>query len=92
MPDIVRTEDVLSGKPRIDGRRISVLQIADMILEADHSPAFVADQLSLSLAEVHTALAYYYGNPDEMEEIRKRHEELETKLAERSLPPDPAPK
>lgn len=90
MPEIVRTEDVLGGEPRISGRRISVLQVADMILDADHSPAYVADQLSLSLGEVHTALAYYYEHPEEIEAIRERHEDLEAELAERSLSPDAA--
>lgn len=89
---IVHTDGVLGGEPRLDGRRISVLQVADLVLEAGHSPEYVADRLGVSLAEVHTALAYYYDNPDEMDRIRSRHEELEARLAERATPPErPAP-
>ena len=88
MTDIVHTDGVLGGKPRLEGHRIPVLQVADMILEAGHSPEYVADQLGISLSEVHTALAYYYDNPNEIEEIRERNRRLEEKLYERSLKPD----
>lgn len=88
MVDIVRTEGVLGGKPRLEGHRISVLQVADMVVDADRSPEYVADQLGLSLAEVHAALSYYYEHPDEMETIRERNEHLEAKLQERSVDPD----
>jgi uncharacterized protein (DUF433 family) len=80
MTEIVRTEDVLGGDPRIEGRRISVLQIADMVRESDHSPEYVADQLDLTLAEVYTALAYYYGHPEEMDAVKERHRDLEREL------------
>ena len=88
MTDIVRTDGVLGGEPRLDGHRISVLQVADMVLEAGHQPEYVADQLDISLAEVHSALAYYYEHPSEMDEIRERHDRLESELAERTATPD----
>lgn len=90
MVDIVRTEGVLGGEPRLEGHRISVLQVADMVLDAGHPPEYVADQLSLTLAEVHAALSYYYENPDEMEALRARHAELEEQLADRASTPDTA--
>lgn len=40
---IVRTEDVLGGEPRLEGRRISVLQIAERVIDADQSPEYIAD-------------------------------------------------
>jgi len=86
--DIVRTEGVLGGEPRLEGKRISVIQIADLVLEAGHSVEWVADQLDVSLAEVHTALAYYYDNPDEMDKIRARHAELEELLREQATKPE----
>jgi uncharacterized protein (DUF433 family) len=88
MTDIVRTDGVLGGEPRLDGHRISVLQVADMVLEAGHEPEYVADQLGISLADVHSALAYYYEHPDEMDATRERHDHLETKLAERAVAPE----
>ncbi|PSP69185.1 hypothetical protein BRD12_06910 [Halobacteriales archaeon SW_12_67_38] len=83
---VVKTPDVLGGEPRLDGHRVSVLQVADPVL-GDHSPAAVADQLDVTLAEVHEALAYYYNHPDEMETVRGEYEELEDDLRERSNAP-----
>ena len=85
---IVTTEDVLGGKPRLEGRRVSVLQVAELVLDVGDDPATVADQLDLSLADVHEALAYYYANVDEMEAQRRRREELVERLAEESHVPD----
>jgi uncharacterized protein (DUF433 family) len=88
MTDIVRTDGVMGGEPRLEGHRVSVLQVADMVLDADHSPEYVADQFGLTLAEVHRALSYYYEHPEEMESILERHAELEATLEERAVDPD----
>ena len=85
---VVATEDVLGGKPRLDGRRVSVLQAAELIVNHGDDPADVADQFDISLAEVHEALAYYYNNVDEMETYRQRHEELLETLEGESRAPD----
>lgn len=83
---VVTTDDVLGGDPRLEGRRITVLQVADLVLD-DHAPEYVADQLDLSLADVHEAMAYYYNHPDEMRELRREDENLEAELRERSDAP-----
>lgn len=88
MAHIVRTDGVLGGEPRLEGRRVSVIQVADLLLEGDHEPSYVADQLDLSLADVHTAMAYYYEHPEEMEQIRERHVELEARLESESSAPE----
>jgi len=85
---VVKTEGVLGGKPRLEGRRIGVLQIAELVLDAGEDPATVADQLEIGLAEVHEALAYYYDNLDEMDRQRRRREELIEKLRDRSKAPE----
>lgn len=59
MPPIVETADTLGGEPRIEGTRIGVLDIAELVLDAGYTPADTADQL-LSVAAVYTALAYYH--------------------------------
>ena len=87
---VVKTPDVLGGEPRLDGHRISVLQVVDPVL-GGHSAAAVADQLDVGLAEVHEALAYYYNHPDEMEAIREEYTELEDDLRERSNAPRTLP-
>ena len=67
-PYIVQTPRCLGGKPRIDGRRISVQHIAIDHEELGMSPQEICDAYEgLTLAEVHAALAYYY---DHREEIR----------------------
>jgi uncharacterized protein (DUF433 family) len=84
---IVKTEDTLGGKPRLEGRRISVLQIAEMYIDAGKSPELIADQLEVGLDEVHEALAYYYKHPDEMNELRERQRELEEEIKRKSSHP-----
>ncbi|MEF8886093.1 MAG: DUF433 domain-containing protein, partial [Haloarculaceae archaeon] len=59
MADIVRTDGVLGGDPRLDGTRVGVLHVYELVVAGDHSPADVADQFALSLGEVYPALAYY---------------------------------
>lgn len=88
MTAIVKTDDVLGGKARLDGRRISVFQIGEMYAEGGERPESIADQLDLTLTEVHAALAYYYDNPEEMDEIRRRRADRERELQERSHAPE----
>lgn len=90
MVDIVKTEGILGGKPRLDGRRIGVLRVAELVLEAGRSPEEAADQLGISLAEIHAALAYYYEHSEEMHDLRQERRDLEAELQEAALsPPDP---
>ena len=91
MAEIVKTDDVLGGDPRIEGTRIGVLHIYELVGEGSHTPVDVADQLGISLGEVYSALAYYHEHPDEMRDVRAAHEAAEERLRESSLsPPDPA--
>lgn len=87
MTDIVRTDGVLGGVPRIDGTRVGVTHVHELVVTGDHDPADVADQLDIDLEDVYSALAYYYGHPDEMREVRKADETAELALADRSLKP-----
>lgn len=81
---VVKTDGTLGGEPRLEGRRVSVMQVAEMVIDAGQTPEYVADQLDLGLDEVHEALAYYYRNPEEMSEIREKHRELEQEIQETS--------
>ena len=62
---------VVGGKPRIAGRRITVQNIVIwhewMGLTADD----IATEYNLTLAEIYAALAYYYDNPQEIDEAIK---------------------
>lgn len=69
---IVCDPDVLHGEPRIEGRRVSVRQIAEWIEEAGLAARTVADRQGLDVADVYAALAYYHSHPDEMAAVDRR--------------------
>lgn len=83
----MKTEGVLGGKAR-EGRRVSVFQIGEMYTVAGDAPEEIADQLSLSLAAVHAALANYYDHPDEMAATRDRRDRLVDELVDESKAPE----
>jgi uncharacterized protein (DUF433 family) len=68
---IEMTPGVLGGKPRIAGRRISVQNIVIWHEWLDWSADEIANELDLSLAEIYAALAYYYNNPQEVDQSIK---------------------
>lgn len=84
---ITRDDDVLGGEPRIAGTRIGVRHVAARVIDGDRSPAHVADQLDLSLADVYEALSYYYANIDTMRALEADNEETFERLRESSLKP-----
>jgi len=85
MAEIVTTDGILGGKPRLKGHRIGVLHLHDVVQET--SPEHAADQFDISLAAVHTALAYYYEHLEEMHQLRERQRDLEDELTDTALEP-----
>ena len=71
MREIVRSTDVLGGDPRFEGTRVGVIHVKER-LDAGDDPAQVAADYDIDLADVYHALAYYYDNPAEMDEIEAR--------------------
>lgn len=68
MPRIVRTPGTCGGKPRIDGHRIKVEHVAICHERLGMSPdSIVSAHPSLTLAQVHAALAYYYDHRDQID-------------------------
>jgi uncharacterized protein (DUF433 family) len=64
---IVATPGVCGGRPRLDGHRIRVQDIAIAHEWQGHSPEEICQQFSgLTLGEVHSALAYFYDHRDEV--------------------------
>lgn len=84
---IVHDDEVLGGEPRIEGTRIGVRHVAARVVDGDRSAADVADQLDLSLANVHEALAYYYENLDEIRAYERENEEAFERISSSSLKP-----
>jgi uncharacterized protein (DUF433 family) len=74
MSEIVSTDGVMGGQPRIDGRRISVLQIVEWVHEEGMDPETVATEFDLDMADIYRALVYYYENIDSMDTWRDRRE------------------
>jgi uncharacterized protein (DUF433 family) len=79
-PHIEMTPDVLGGKARIAGHRI---RVQDIVIEYEwwgrDPDEIVYHYPTITLADVHAALAYYYDN---MEEIRNEIREGENRAAE----------
>jgi len=68
MPRIVRTSGTCGGKPRIDGHRIKVEHIAICYERLGMSPdEIVISHPTITLAQVHAALAYYFEHKDEID-------------------------
>jgi len=87
MATIVRSDDVLGGEPRIDGSRVGVLDVYELVVDGGYEPADVADQLDRSMAEIYSALAYYHDHPDEMRGLRQDREATERTLADEAVRP-----
>jgi len=85
---ITRDEDVLGGEPRIAGTRIGVRHVAARVVDSGRSPAHVADQLDVSLADVYESLSYYYyAHIDEIREFEAENEATVERVRESSLKP-----
>ena len=87
MADIVETEGVMGGQPRIEGRRISVLQISEWIRTEGMAPETVSSEFDLPLADIYRALAYYYDNVDRMRELREQRYKRIERSKETALTP-----
>lgn len=62
----------------IEGRRITVEIVAEDYTELNWSPERIAEAYDLTLAQVHTALAYYYAHQEEIDQrIAKLREPIE---------------
>ena len=66
MTNIVKDEGHSDGAPTIEGTGIRVLNVACAYEHNGHSPDEIAEFYpALSLEDIHTAIAYYYGHIDE---------------------------
>ena len=87
---IVSTPGTCGGRPRIDGHRITVEDVAiwheRMGMSADE---IVSEYPSITLSDVHAALAYYYENrvqiDAQFEEDKQFVEEMKTKAGSSRL-------
>jgi uncharacterized protein (DUF433 family) len=65
---IVSTPGICGGRPRIDGHRITVEDVAIWHERMGMSPDEIASAYpSITLSDVHAALAYYYENRERID-------------------------
>lgn len=76
------TPDVCGGKPRVAGHRIRVQDIAIWYEHLNMSPDdIVYHYPSITLADVHAALAYYYDHLDDIRQDIRESEAFASQLA-----------
>jgi uncharacterized protein (DUF433 family) len=70
MTNIVKDDAHSDGAPTIEGTGIRVLNVACAYEHNGYSPDEIAEFYpALSLEDIHTAIAYYYGHIDEFRGI-----------------------
>jgi uncharacterized protein (DUF433 family) len=83
--EIVTTPDVLHGQPRLDGTRIGVHMLGEMIRDGEWTTdEVVAEYPELSHKHVEAALAYYDDHPEEMAALTEERETLIERLRRES--------
>ncbi|WP_246988863.1 DUF433 domain-containing protein [Halorientalis marina] len=85
---VVKTPDVLHGEPRLEGTRVGVLQIGELVREREWEFDEVADQLDLDIAQVRAATDYYDEHPELMETLRAQKEARQQSVAAQSRAPE----
>jgi uncharacterized protein (DUF433 family) len=84
---IVSTAGTCGGRPRIDGHRITVENVAIWHERMGMSPdEIVSSYPSITLADVHAALAYYYENREQIDASIREGERFIEEMKAKSPP------
>lgn len=67
-PYIVRKSGVCGGSPIIDGSRITVRLIAQLVKTGTSAEEILASYPHLSLARIHDAISYYFDHREEIDQ------------------------
>ena len=81
---IEATPGIAGGKPRITGHRITVQDVVIWHEWLGRSADEIAAEYGLDLADVYAALAYYYENQIEMDQIIRQQESFVATLRQRT--------
>jgi len=88
-PAIVKTPEILGGKPRIDGTRIGVFTIGESIRDGGQTIENILEGYpDLSRHHVIAALEYYDAHPEVMDVIRTQREATKHRLRVQSRAPN----
>lgn len=89
MAAIVKTPDVLHGKPRIEGTRIGVFMIGESVRQGSQT---IDDLLTahpdLTREQVELALDYYDEYPELMDTLRTQREAYKQRVRTQSRAPN----
>ncbi|MFP9193901.1 DUF433 domain-containing protein [Natronosalvus vescus] len=86
---IVKTPEILGGKPRIDGTRIGVFTIGESIRDGEQTIEDILEGYpDLSRHQVAAALEYYDAHPEVMDVIRNQREATKHRLRVQSRAPN----
>lgn len=68
--EIVRTPDILHGKPRIDGTRIGVYTLGAAVESGGSVDELLAEYPTLDRPQIAAAIEHYESHPELMDYIR----------------------
>jgi len=74
MAAIVRDEAIRSGDPRIDGTRVTVLDLKRRVIDNEEDPHVVAGEYEISPADLFRALTYYYEHRPELQQRERERD------------------
>jgi uncharacterized protein (DUF433 family) len=77
---IVATPSIRSGKPRLEGTRITVADVVIWHFHMGYSPDEIAVKWDLSLSAIYAALSYYYDHQNEIDEQIQAADEYHARM------------
>ncbi len=81
---IVKTPDVLHGKPRLEGTRVGVFQVGELVRQQGWQFEEITGQFDLDSAQVQAAVDYYDEHPELMDTLRMQKEARQQAIASQS--------
>ena len=82
---ITSDQNMRGGRPCVAGTGVRVSDVAISMLFHDQAPCEIAATYSISLAQVHAALAYYYEHKAEFDEDTRRQIATARELKEKHV-------
>lgn len=72
-PHVVKSADVLSGEPTVEGTRLAVRHVLRLYRDLGKTAERIAEEYGLTVAQVHDALSYAFDHPNEIADHVERH-------------------
>jgi len=81
---IVKTPDVLHGKPRIEGTRIGIFQVGELVNRQGWTVEDLISEFELDEEQARVALDYYDEHPELVDTLRAQHQARSRTIQEQS--------